>query len=120
MGVRVEIHNKVFASVMGMATLTSLMKVSSPTMVWIMVNQVQLLVLLVLTKTDLPSKVVNFLTSNGFAMFCFEWIGFNGVSFMEDLESWSYRPQTDKDLEVIGIKSKSTYNNIFSLLSLII
>lgn len=109
-------YQELLAAIVGISCLKSLINLSSPNMMWTMVNQIQLLLLLILTKTSMPDRVHEFITSNGFTMLSFNFLNLEKLSFLKVPEEWLYSPQSDKNLEAIGIEAYSTYNNIFSIL----
>lgn len=109
-------NQAVVVSSVGFTSITSAMSLSSPSVVWAMVNQVQLLLLLVLTKTSMPGKVLNFLTSNLFAAFNFGFLNVKKWPLLKDAYRWLFQDQSNVHLREVGVESHSTYNNIFSLL----
>lgn len=56
------------------AVAISLMSMSSPTVLWLMVNQMQLYMLLLLIKSAIPQDVEAYITSNDFMSFSLDFI----------------------------------------------
>jgi len=102
------------------SVLRSLVSLSSPAALWTMVNQIQLILLLILTKTSIPDRVYELITSNAFSSFSFEFLKVDKISFIDVPKGWLETDQGDEDLEAIGVEYFHTYNNIFSLILIII
>jgi hypothetical protein len=80
-----------------------------------MANQVQLLLLLILTKSSLPGKVSEFITANLLTTFSFGFM-YDENSFVGSPAKWFDEEQTDSELESIGVESHSSFTNIYLIL----
>ena len=69
-----------------------------------MVNQIQLLILLVLTKSSLPDRIVEFLTDNLFAAFSFDFLSSQDFSILNKPIEWMNEGQSNEHLSNIGLE----------------
>lgn len=98
-----------------MAAANLLLAGSPPASLWAIANQLQLLLLLVLTKSSIPRKVVDYITGNSFASFNFEFLKLTSLPGMNVPLEWIYKEQEIEILAEIGVESGSTFNNHFTL-----
>lgn len=111
------------AAIGGIAALSvvnSIVNLSSPTVLWAMANQLQLLLLLVLTNSSMPSEVIKFLTANRFAAFSLDFLQFEQLPGMVKLKGLFEIQQVNSDLSEIGVGSGSTFYNNFSIIMLLL
>jgi len=99
--------------------IISVLNMSSPTVLWAMANQLQLLLLLVLTNSSMPSKIVEFLTANRFASFSLDFLSLDKLPGLTLVKGSFIKKQDDSNLSEIGIESGSTFYNNFTLIFLI-
>ncbi|CAI2384176.1 unnamed protein product [Moneuplotes crassus] len=97
----------------------SVLNMSSPTVLWVMANQLQLLLLLVLTNSSMPTKIVEFLTTNRFASFSLDFLPLDKLPGLTLVKGSFIKEQDDSNLSEIGIESGSTFYNNFTLIFLI-
>ncbi|CAI2375823.1 unnamed protein product [Moneuplotes crassus] len=95
--------------------LVSLMNLSAPMALWAMANQVQLMLLLLLTKSSLPSDIIGYITNNGFFSFNMGFLPIKSNMVSEIPLKWMDKAQNRIELEDIGLESGSTFNNNFGL-----
>lgn len=106
----------------GAAIGISLMSFSSPMAVWVLANQFQLFSLLLLTNTNLPTDVKQYIKGNSFFSFSMDFLPFvkppsDGVKNQLD------KPQTYAELEAVGLESRSAFANntgLFATIGLLI
>lgn len=100
--------------------ISSLMNLSAPVAIWIMINHLQLLMLLLLTGAYVPTDIIEYLTSSNYAMLPFDLIPVIKIPLIKDAFEWITLEQTDINLKDIGLESNSTFkNNFMFLLTLI-
>lgn len=104
----------------GTSAATSAMNTSSPTTVWAICNQLQLLILFLLVDTYIPDDVKGLIEGQDFALFNFDFIPAADIPYINIPTEWMDFEQTDINLEKVGVNSRSTFTNIFSLLLTII
>ena len=102
-------------------TFSSMMNTSSMASLWSMINQVQMFLLLILTRAYIPDDVQSAITGWSFALNPGDYIPFHKLhligSFISNFDFELNNPQ----LESIGLKSESTIYNInSSVLTLLI
>ena len=98
---------------------TSVMSMSSPTAVWSMVNQLQLFLLLILTRAYLPESVVQFIVNNEMFAFSLDFLSLADKMYIDKFEYLNYEQSNDR-LESIGIESGSAFiNNYYFLLTML-
>lgn len=99
---------------------TSAMNASSPTSVWSIINQLQLLILFLLIDTYIPDDVRGFIEGQDFALFNFDFIPATDIPYINIPTEWMDFEQSDVNLAMVGVKSRSTFTNMFSLLLTVI
>ena len=99
-----------------LASSTAIINLSSPSGLWIVFNQYQLLLLLLLTGAYFPIKVVKLLTGMGLALFSFSFLDPLYENSFNYLRTWNYSPQKDPYLEEMGINSENSFYNLFTLM----
>ena len=115
-------------SILGMTILVTMMlsafNLSSMTNIFLIFNQMRILMLLLLTEAYFPDSLINYITGFKFALFSFSFISIQDVGGFSKLLSWDNIPQHKNFLENIGITSISAfYNNanfLFTLCSLVL
>lgn len=89
----------------------SLLSLSSPTAIWAMANQLQLFMLLLLTRRYLPVDVIAFITGQKFFSFCFDFIPIDKLDVIKIPAKWMHKEQTNDRLMEIGVESGSVFSN---------
>lgn len=98
------------------AVVTSLLNSSSPMAIWSMANQIQILMLLLLTHSSLPADVITFISSNSLFSFNKNFLPFENNFLSKIPLDWMGRAQTNIGLADMGIESGSSFNNTFGIL----
>ncbi|CAI2359943.1 unnamed protein product [Moneuplotes crassus] len=98
------------------ATLMSLLNSSSPMAIWSMANQMQLLMLLLLTQTSLPADVVGYISGNQMFSFNMNFLPIQNNVVSKVPLDWLKQNQTNIGLGDMGIESGSSFNNNFGII----
>ena len=98
----------------------NLMNSTSMSSIWTMLNYLQLLVLLLLTRAFMPKDVVNFILNTSISMFVFNLTPFQNTSYFNLTEKWFDDDQSDKLLYKIGLTSGSSLINNYSFFWLLL
>ena len=85
----------------------SALSMNSPTSMFSLFNQFQLLILLPMIPDFIPMKLKNFITGLSFTLFYFDFIPTDWVPKIKEVGSWVSVPQTRKYFNEIGINSQS-------------
>ena len=100
----------------GASALFSFWNLSTPTGLWITMNQFQLILLLLLTKSNIPKSIVDYLAGLKATTWSFNFIPFKDIPgfgiLVNNLDSKSKK----KELSYFGVISGSTFANNFSLM----
>ena len=99
----------------GAAAVFSFWNLSSPQGLWITMNQFQLILLLLLTKSNIPKSIVDYLSGLKATTWSFNFIPFKDIPGLNALLNYLDFQLPDKELESFGIFSGSTLPNNFSL-----
>ncbi|CAI2380590.1 unnamed protein product [Moneuplotes crassus] len=100
--------------------IVSLMNLSAPMALWAMANQVQLMLLLLLTKSSLPYDIVGYITTNGFFSFNMKFLPIKSNIISEVPLEWMSKTQSSIELEDMGLESGSSFNNNFGLVFIVL
>ena len=98
----------------------SILNLSSISAIWSLVNQFQLFLLLLLTKTPFPDDVKAMLTNNKQMSFDLTFMPVIKLPGVKKFYSWVEAEQNNPYLFVIGIESQSGVNNNISLVFLLL
>ena len=98
----------------------SILNLSSISAIWSLVNQFQLFLLLLLTKTPFPDDVIAMLTGNNLMSFDLSFLPVIKLPILKQFYSWVEVEQNNPYLYVIGIESQSGVNNNISLVFLLL
>ena len=98
----------------------SILNLSSISAIWSLVNQFQLFLLLLLTKTPFPDDVKAMLTGNNLMSFDLSFLPVIKLPVLKQFYSWVEAEQDNSYLLVIGIESQSGVNNNISLVFLLL
>ena len=99
--------------------LFSLWNKSRLTGLWITMNQYQLIMLLLLTKSNIPRSIVSYLSGLKATTWSFSFIPFKDISGFDRILNGLGFKQPDEELKHFGINSGSTFVNNFSLIWLV-
>lgn len=94
----------------GAAVGMSLMSFSSPMAVWVLANQFQLFSLLLLTNTNMPTDVKEYIKGNSFFSFSMDFLPFVKPP-SDGLENTLDKEQNYNELKDIGLRSRSAIVN---------
>ena len=86
---------------------------------WSLINQIQMIVLIIVTQIYLPNNVVNTIIGNKIMINPFQYISLNFLSFYDDLFKWLDSTQTNNGLSEICLDSGSAIINNLSLIVVI-
>ena len=101
-------------------TLFSLWNASAPTGLWITMNQFQLILLLLLTKSNIPRSIVSYLSGLKATTWSFNFIPFKSIpGFDKMVNRFDFR-LPDAELKYFGINSGSTFVTNFSLICIVL
>ena len=103
-----------------LALAISLFSLSSPTAVWSIINQLQLLILLLLTGAYIPDKVYNFLIGMEMLTLNLSFIPISDLPILSKFYDWMNFEQENAIYRDIGVKSGSSSLNNLALLLIII
>ncbi|CAI2371785.1 unnamed protein product [Moneuplotes crassus] len=97
----------------------SLMTLSAPMALWALANQIQLMLLLLLTKSSLPSDIISYITNNMIFSFNMEFLPIKSNMISEVPLRWMGKTQNSIELEDMGFESGSSFNNNFGFLMIL-
>ena len=100
---------------MGVSAGSSLLSMSSPAAIFIMINQFQLLLLLPLTGAYISDQVLFTITGMSMALFSFDFLKLEKIPTFNYLFDFLSIIQVNKNLEEIGIKSGNSLINLSKL-----
>lgn len=104
--------------IIAILVLTVLVKGLNFSTFWIVINQLQLLLLLALMGVFQPHEVVETIKGLRFASFLFDFIPIIDIFPDSAFRGWADYPQKDERLKNIGLDSGSTLINAFTLIVL--
>jgi hypothetical protein len=102
------------------AALSSIVTLSSPAALWAMANQLQLLLLLALTKSSLPDEVLVFITGSNFGSFSLDFLPIDKIPLVKSPIESLEEDQKDTHLSDIGVENISSFANNYNFLLFII
>ena len=102
------------------SAIFSMFSLSSPQGLWISLNQLQLILLLLLTGAYFPQKVIDYLESLKFALMSFTFIKFEDLLMFKDVIGYMTFGLKTPDLKHFDINSGCTFHNSFSFTCIIV
>lgn len=93
----------------------SLLSMSSPQAIWIMVNQFQLLMLLPLTDVYMPKEIKDYLAGMGFTNFNFDFLRLGSIPKFKEIFEYFGFEQNDRYLQGMGVEYGSAFLNQISM-----
>ena len=106
---------------MGLAAGASIVNLSSPVGIWLILHLFQILILLILTRAYIPEAVKQYLLGMNFNFANLSFIQFKDVPLVSEFYSWMEFDQLNDDLKYLEVSSGSTFiNNIVFLLILLV
>jgi len=120
----VEATAPVVQSTAGVTAATSvtaaLTKAATPRSIWSLLNQLQMLILFLLIDTYIASDVRSFIIKQEFALFSFNFIPVIEIPYINYPAEWMEKAQEIEELELLGLESSRTFNNMYSLMCVIL
>jgi hypothetical protein len=98
--------------------VVSLLSMSSPQAIWIMVNQFQLLMLLPLTDVYMPKEIEDYLSGMSFTSFNFDFLPLSSIPKFKGIFEYFGFEQNDQYLQGMGIEYGSAFLNQISLFAM--
>jgi hypothetical protein len=95
---------------------TSMLKASSPSGMWSLFNQLQMLILLLLIDTFVPVDVSDYIQQQSFAMMNFNFIPTQEIPYLNYPNELMDYKQDNEIMEGLGFQWRSTFNNLYSFL----
>lgn len=95
---------------------TAMLNMKSPTALWSLTHQIQLFMLLLLTKRFIPDDVKYMLVENSFFQFDLSFIPFHKIGVISDFLGMLDIDQDNIYLKMIDVTSGSGINNIIGVL----
>ena len=102
-------------STVGVVVVSNLVNSSSFASIWSMVNQLQLLLLLLLTRAFIPKDAIDVIIGSKFAMAPYDFLPFKEGSNFKFIIEWFDYEQSNIMLSKIGLGSGSIFVNNYSL-----
>ena len=100
----------------GASALFSFWNLSTPTGLWITMNQFQLILLLLLTKSNIPKSIIDYLAGLKATTWSFNFIPFKDIPGFGGIVNDLDFKLKKKELTYFGVISGSTFTNNFSLM----
>ncbi|CAI2368231.1 unnamed protein product [Moneuplotes crassus] len=94
----------------------SILNLSAPMTLWAMANQMQLMLILLLTQSSLPDDIVGLITNNDIFSFNLKFLQIKSNKISHIPLTWLNKVQTDPALVKFGLESGSCFSNNFSLI----
>ena len=116
----VETAQEVLIGSLLVSTATAFINSSSPTGVLSLFNHYQLLNLIAMLPSYLPTQITQFILGNDFAMLSFDFIPNEKIPFIGEIPKWIPILQSDPLLNEIGLNSKSSIFNYLSIFLVVI
>ena len=97
----------VAGAAVGVSIIFSFCNLSTPTGLWITMNQYQLILLLLLTKSNIPKSIVDYLSGLKVTTCSFNFIPFKDISGFDRLIEYLNSELPREELDYFGIFSGS-------------
>ena len=104
----------------GASAVFSFWNLSTPSGLWITMNQFQLILLLLLTKSSIPRSIVDYLSGLKATTCSFNFIPFKDIPGFNFIINYLTFSLPKKELDYFGIFSGSTFANNFSLICILL
>ena len=102
-------------AISGTAIILSMIRISSMSSMWSMINQIQLYFLLLLTRAYIPNNVVETITGWRFALYFPSYISFNKISTYNSIMNNFNYDLSNPMFEYVGLESDSSVYKINSI-----
>ena len=103
-----------------MSIISKAIALTSFASLWLLVNQIQIIVLLIVSQIYLPKYVVSVILSNKIMLNPFHYISLNLISFYKITFGWFDSTQENSGLSLIGLDSGSALVNNTNLISVLL
>ena len=110
------VTNSVVGAVAGVTVVFSFWNMSNLQGIWITMNQFQLILLLLLTNSNIPKAIINYLTGMKATTCSLNFIPFKDLPGFSYLVGWFDYSINNQSLNYFGVFSGSTFVNIFALI----
>ena len=114
------VGSAVIGSVVGASAVLSMWNISSPQGLWMSMNQFQIILLLLLTKSNMPNLIVNYLTGLQATTWSFNFIPFGYIPEQNKIVTYFNSSLSNSNLDYFGITSGSTIVNNFAFMWILI
>ena len=104
----------------GVSVVFSLWNLSTPTGLWMTMNQFQLILLLLLTKSNIPKSIVDYLAGLKATTWSFNFIPFKNIPGINKMIDYFDYKSSKKELDYFGIFSGSSVANNFALMCILV
>ena len=105
--------------IFGISALSSVLSLGSFASLWSFVNQIQMIVLLIVSQIYLPNNVSNIILGNKIILNPLHYISLNFILFYRVLIGWFDSVQTNNGLSQIGLDSGSALVNNSTLIGML-
>ena len=112
--------NSLIGGTAALVLLSSTINSSSFASLWAIMNQLQMFLLILLTRAYLPLDIINFIIGSKITMSLYDCISFKKTSYSHPIIDLFDFDQEDEVLSKIGLNSGSTFVNNYSLLNSLI
>ena len=109
--------NSLIGGTAALVILSSTINSSSFASLWAIINQLQMFLLILLTRAYLPLDIINFIIGSKITMSLYDCISFKKTSYSYPINDLFDFDQEDELLSKIGLNSGSTFVNNYSLLN---
>ena len=109
--------NSLIGGTAALVILSSTIHSASFASLWAIINQLQMFLLILLTRAYLPLDIVNFIVGSKIAMSPYDYIPFKKSSYSYSVNDLFDFDQNDEILSKIGLDSGSSFVNNYSFLS---
>ena len=105
----------------GVAMTLSIVNMSSPVGIWLIVGLFQMLMLLILTGAFIPKTLREFFSGMNFALLNFDFLPYIKIPYINEFYEWIKFEHNNEKMKDLGINDGSTIvNNVFFLTMLMI
>ena len=105
-----------FGVTVGISAILSTSNISSFIVIWMVFNQMRMLILMLLTDAYFPSQVNSYLIGQKLFSFSFSFLSIQSIPGLKEIANLFDSPQSNTVLQDIGLTSQSTFVNNINLL----
>ena len=107
------------AAGMGASMVSSTISGSPPTGIWAIIHQLQYILLLLMVDDFIPEELQIYIEAQSSSMMNFNFLPFDSIPGVNIPVDWMDFQQPNAKLELLEIESRSTFNNLLSVISLL-